>query len=73
MTENETSFEKSPERLLWWTVHCGICLQNKSMLIKNILSVLYIYLHINDMAKTGFIIHMTSISSNRAIYGDIIK
>ena len=30
----EAQFKTCPETFLWWKVHCGIFLQNNSMLIK---------------------------------------
>ena len=53
----------------WRSVHYGICIQNNSMIITNLLSFLYIYWHIYDLVATGLVIHMISIRVKQARYG----
>ena len=41
------------------------------MVIKNMLSITYIYLHINGFEKTGLVIYSTSIRSKKTCCGEV--
>ena len=69
MKEKQGLIWSIPLTLFWWSVHCGICLQNTFMLIKQMLSIIYIYWYINDLETTGFIIYMSSIIVKQTGYG----
>ena len=55
MKEIQSSIWNIPWKWLWGTVHCGICLK-KFHVNKTMLSIIYIYWHINDLVTTELVI-----------------